>query len=110
MPLDDADRTTLDEIERQLRQDPGLASAFARRPRSPLALPVIAAAAVFLAALVALSILTTSPVPILLGLLPAAAAVLVARRPPTVRHERLPRTEPHGPPTTPGPLEPWWFA
>jgi Protein of unknown function (DUF3040) len=112
VPLDDADQAKLDEIERRLREDPQLSATFATRPRSPLALPVTTAAAVFLAALTALSVLTTSPLPLLLGILPATAAVLAVRRRPRVRRERVrPVVEPgNGGPTASGPLEPWWFA
>jgi hypothetical protein len=82
LPLDDADRRSLEEIERQLTlETPRLAKALGRetpvrRSRVPAA-PVALATAVLIAAFSWMSALTGSPVPLLLALPPAVAAVLL---------------------------------
>jgi Protein of unknown function (DUF3040) len=81
--LDDADKIKLHEIESHLERDRRIASVFGHRRgpiRRPLSLLVLGATAVFVAALVALSILTADAVPGLLAIVPATAALLVVRR------------------------------
>lgn len=87
MPLDDADRKILEEIERALLDgDRDLAQSFRApltRPPVSLAAPVVAAVAVFVSALGILSIGTGSAIPALLALPPAAVALLLLYRPQT---------------------------
>ncbi len=100
MPLDDADRLKLEEIERQFeRENSNLARTFQRhrRVRRELALPILGAAAVFLAALGVLSLVTGGAVPVLLGLPPVAGTLLLLRWPDLFRMvpaERRPRRPP----------------
>ena len=84
MPLDDADRIRLEEIEHQLERENGhLARAFRkhRRVQRELAVPCLAAAVIHLAALGALSLITGSAVPVLIGLAPVAATLVLLRWP-----------------------------
>lgn len=104
MPLDDAERVKLEEIERQLEREKGdLARTFRRhrRVRRELALPILGAAAVFLAALTALSVVTGSAVPVLLSLPAVAGTVLLLRWPDLFR--MVPAERPRRPPSAAGP-------
>jgi hypothetical protein len=104
VPLDDAERVKLEEIERQLEREKGdLARTFRtyHRVRRELALPILGAAAVFLAALTALSVVTGSPVPVLLSLPAVAGTVLLLRWPHLFR--MVPAERPRRPPSAAGP-------
>ena len=84
MPMDDPDRITLEEIERELTRDhPEFARHFRRvyRVGREVALPILGAAAVFLIALTVLSVETGSAIPVLLALPPVAVALLLLRWP-----------------------------
>jgi hypothetical protein len=113
--LDDADRRSLEEIERQLvLETPKLARTLSgatpvRRSWLP-AIPIAAATVVLLAAFGWLSAMAGSVVPLLLALPPAVGAVLVivwqrtAVPPPARDRTADPSTAPtDGPPT-------WWFT
>lgn len=113
MALDDADRRSLEEIERQLKlETPKLAKTLSgatpvRRPRLP-AVPVAVATVLLLAAFGWMSSMAGSVVPLLLALPFAAAAVgyLVWQRSAVPAPIRDPAADPanaDGPPT-------WWFT
>ena len=106
MALDDADRRSLEEIERQLMLDtPKLARTLGgatpvRRSWLP-AIPIAVATVVLLAAFGWMSAMAGSVVPLLLALPPAVAAVLVivwqrtATPPPGPRPHRRPELREH---------------
>jgi hypothetical protein len=112
--LDDADRRSLEEIERQLMlETPKLAKTLsgatpARRSWLP-AIPLAVATAVLLGAFGWMSAMTGSVVPLLLALPPAVAAVFVivwqrtAVPAPVRTRTSAGATNPDGPPT-------WWFT
>ena len=115
MALDDADRRSLEEIERQLMlETPKLAKTLSgttpvRRSRVP-AVPLAVATAVLLAAFGWMSAMAGSVVPMLLALPPAVAAVvlIVWQRTavPAPSHRLATDRDPantDGPPT-------WWFT
>jgi hypothetical protein len=117
MALDDADRRSLEEIERQLTlETPKLAKVLSRERRVRRSVlppvPVAAATVVLLVAFGWMSALAGSVVPLLLAVPPAvvAAVVLIWQHTAGPRPARSPGTSdrtsstPHdGPPT-------WWFT
>ena len=117
MALDDADRRSLEEIERHLMlETPTLAKTLAREPRvrrsAVRAVPMVVATAVLLAAFDWMSAMAGSVVPLLLAVPPTAAAVvlLIWQHTAGPAPARIPgasdqsSSTPHdGPPT-------WWFT
>ena len=97
MPLDDAERDRLEEIERGLARDhPDVSRVLRPAPpvRRALAVPVLAAAGVFLVALVVLSVMAGSVLPTLLALPPVAVTLLLLRWPDIVRTDPEPTSGP----------------
>lgn len=110
MPLDDADRSKLEEIERRLAQDhPDIAAVLRdpdRRVRRPIAVTAVGAVAVFVGALAAQSGMVGNPVPVLLALPPAAAVLALLRWP---DFARLPPAKSDGSgPGRAATRPPWW--
>lgn len=116
MALDDAERRSLEEIERHLLlETPKLAKTLTgatavRRSRVPT-VPVAVATAVLLAAFGWMSALTGSIVPLLLAVPPAVAAVLALVWQHTVvpAPARHPAADPDPANNTDGPPT-WWFT
>lgn len=117
MALDDADRHSLEEIERQLeREHPRLARSLRREPvRLPRLqlLPVAAAVLVLLVSFGWLALRTHSLVPLLLALLPTGATVAVVWWQRTEAAGDPGREAPPAVFRTPPPdgrLPPWWVT
>lgn len=110
MPLDDADGSQFEEIERHLAQDhPDIAPVFRvpdRRVRRSIAVPAVAAVGIFFGALAALSVIVGNPVPALLALPPTVAILGLLRWPDLARPAPADshRSGPGGGATPP----PWW--
>ena len=101
MPLNDADRDKLEQIERGLARDHPEVSHTLRAhgpARREVVTPVLSAAAVFFVALVVLSTMTGSALPALLALPPVGLALLLLRWPHFARMDpepSLPADEHH---------------
>ncbi|HEY6744329.1 MAG TPA: DUF3040 domain-containing protein [Mycobacteriales bacterium] len=103
MPLNDAERAQLEEMERRLAQDhPDMTRAF-QAPRSRTRVVVLGAAGVFAVVMITLSVMTGDVLPVLLAL-PLVAGVAVMARHPDLLTWSPPADPEQGGPAGPRPL------